>query len=95
MYSSNGNNANYNIQKSTYTLFKDIVILDYRKPETGSKSTTFIFYDEKFSFSSSVTIYSFLFCMMGFFFSNHEKTSENCKMNRYYQLKALERWYRQ
>lgn len=40
MYSSNGNNPNYNIQKSTYILFKDIVILDYRKPETDSKSAT-------------------------------------------------------
>lgn len=40
MYSSNGNNANYNIQKSTYILFKDILILDYRKPETDSKSAT-------------------------------------------------------
>lgn len=40
MYSSNGNNANYNIQKSTYILFKDIVILDYRKPENDSKSAT-------------------------------------------------------
>lgn len=40
MYSSNGNNANYNIQKSIYILFKDIVILDYRKPENDSKSAT-------------------------------------------------------
>lgn len=28
------------IQKSTYILFKDILILDYRKPETDSKSAT-------------------------------------------------------
>lgn len=93
MYSSNGNNANYNIQKSTYTLFKDIVILDYRKPETGSKSTTFIFYEVQLFVISNNLFFSFLYD--GIFFSNHGKTSENCKMNRYYQLKALERWYRQ
>lgn len=76
MYSSNGNNANYNIQKSTYILFKDILILDYRKPETDSKSATssaFRHHDQLF--------FSFLY---EFFLQAFEKkTSENCKMSHY------------
>lgn len=71
MYSSNGNNANYNIQKSTYTLFKDIVILDYRKPETGSKSTTFIFYEVQLFVISNNLFFSFLYD--GIFFQIMEK----------------------
>lgn len=71
MYSSNGNNANYNIQKFTYSLFKDIVILDYRKPETGSKSTTFIFYEVQLFVISNNLFFSFLYD--GIFFQIMEK----------------------
>lgn len=54
-----------------YILFKDIVILDYRKPETGSKSTTFIFYEVQLFVISNNLFFSFLYD--GIFFQIMEK----------------------